>query len=132
MMNDMSEDNLIKIGAALLTICLPYDEIKDTRKAERAMDDTGDLLRLLAIRIRKIHERLSKDAEEATEYVLAVENRELRAEVEMLSKTVKQHEATLEEVKDMSFNAPELNMNNYDDAQVRELNDAMIAIWRLL
>ena len=98
------------------------------RPAEGFIESLESTISELGTELSRFH----KDAAEATEYVLAVENRLLRAEIEMLSKTVKQHEATLEEAKDMSFNAPELNMNNYDDNQVRELNDAMIAIWRLL
>ena len=38
----------------------------------------------------------------------------------------------LAEARTIAYKAPELNMSNYDHEQVRDLNDAMIALFQVL
>ncbi|MCK5609988.1 hypothetical protein KAR91_49400 [Candidatus Pacearchaeota archaeon] len=38
----------------------------------------------------------------------------------------------LEDVRAMIYDAPELNMNNFDDVEVKLLNDSMCEMWQVI
>ena len=38
----------------------------------------------------------------------------------------------LEQIQDIVDNTVELNMDNYDETQVEEINNAMIEIWKII
>jgi len=50
-------------------------------------------------------------------------------QVEAENKRLKEE---LEEIKNIAYDAPELNMSNYDHDQVAELNSAMCQIWSIV
>ena len=41
-------------------------------------------------------------------------------------------EELVKKIEEIATRAPEINMCNYDDDQVRDLNNAMIEIWLLI
>ncbi len=61
-------------------------------------------------------ERLNQKIED-----LSIDNRELR-------KLHVRYIMALEKIKNLTLDAPELNMDNYTEQQIEELNHAMIAI----
>ena len=52
--------------------------------------------------------------------------------IEQLQSEIKRLEHALSRIFDYSEEAPELNLDNYDEQQVAKLNDCMIDVWAVI